>query len=516
MRTTKEILEGDTSRFAFKVSFQRDPDQGAGATEEETLSWGGFEIWVEGQNLCTHREDDTIVEAAHWYLLPMLEWLSTCWDYLLHEERLPLRIGGDDSWHSLQATAMPPPALDEQGEHRWDVEWHRWWQRHSLLACRQGGLFPDVIFRRWRHLVEISWGLRRLAGQPDYFRFLANDGFARLPVAEVAQPLYSVLRQAAAYLAEQASGSARLAILRAGLDSLRTDHSDKRLALLAGLGATLDEQEERWQEVNSRLQTHPEAAAAALSLDHTELFLAGSCQAALMFGSVAPTVDANDVIALASKLIDLYSPDSESPKLLALVRDETIDDSRKRPWARGYVLAQDVLEYLSLPGGADEWIDIRAIYERLGIHESLLPLNDSGIRAVSLAGPEHRPSALLNPKHGTYPGEFGRRFTLAHELCHILFDRGYGARLAIASGPWAPRDIESRANAFAAMLLMPTDLVRRIVDQLTIPTASAAGVREVARRLRTSFKATLEHMKNLDFLSEEEHDRVQLEVRGID
>ena len=47
-----------------------------------------------------------------------------------------------------------------------------------------------------------------------------------------------------------------------------------------------------------------------------------------MFGSVAPTVDANDVIALASKLIDLYSPDSESPKLLALVRDETIDDSQ--------------------------------------------------------------------------------------------------------------------------------------------------------------------------------------------
>ena len=122
-----------------------------------------------------------------------------------------------------------------------------------------------------------------------------------------------------------------------------------------------------------------------------------------------------------SKLIDLYSPDSESPKLLALVRDETIDDSRKRPWARGYVLAQDVLEYLSLPGGADEWIDIRAIYERLGIHESLLPLNDSGIRAVSLAGPEHRPSALLNPKHGTYPGEFGRRFTLAHEALSYPF-----------------------------------------------------------------------------------------------
>ena len=46
-----------------------------------------------------------------------------------------------------------------------------------------------------------------------------------------------------------------------------------------------------------------------------------------------------------------------------------------------------------------------------------------------------------------------RRFTLAHELCHLIHDRGYGARLAIASGPWAPADVEQRANAFAAMLL---------------------------------------------------------------
>jgi hypothetical protein len=68
----------------------------------------------------------------------------------------------------------------------------------------------------------------------------------------------------------------------------------------------------------------------------------------------------------------------------------------------------------------------------------------------------------------------------------MLFDRGYGARLAIASGPWAPRDVEARANAFGAMLLMPTEL-------------------------HTSYKATLEHLKNLNFLSEEEHDRIEID-----
>jgi len=32
----------------------------------------------------------------------------------MHEERLPLRVAGEDSWKSLQATAKSPAALDEE------------------------------------------------------------------------------------------------------------------------------------------------------------------------------------------------------------------------------------------------------------------------------------------------------------------------------------------------------------------------------------------------------------------
>src|SRR5437764_10660634 len=97
-----------------------------------------------------------------------------------------------------------------------------------------------------------------------------------------------------------------------------------------------------------------------------------------------------------------------------------------RPWAQGYRLAEEILEELSLPGGADEWVNVREIYARLRISIDNLPLKDSGIRAVSIAGPEHRPSTLLNTTNGFSLAEVGRRFTLAHELCHILYDRGYG------------------------------------------------------------------------------------------
>jgi len=45
--------------------------------------------------------------------------------------------------------------------------------------------------------------------------------------------------------------------------------------------------------------------------------------------------------------------------------------------------------------------------------------------------------------------------TLAHELCHLLVDRGSATELMVVSTPWAPPEIERRANAFAAELLLP-------------------------------------------------------------
>jgi Zn-dependent peptidase ImmA (M78 family) len=370
------------------------------------------------------------------------------------------------------------------------------------------------MFRRWRDLVEVSWGQRRLAGQPDYFRFLAGEGFARLPVANVAQPLYAVLRQSADYLLSLSPDSQRFLNLRDGLESLSRHHTTKRLALLAGIGTTVEDQERRWDEMIALNSKKPQAALDAtfsVGIEQTELYLAGSCQGALMFGSLSPTIDAGDAVALAGKLIDLYSPGSESSQLRELVREEVISDSRQEPWAQGYSLAEDLLEELSLPEDSDDWIDVHAIYARLGIDIDEFFLKDRGIRAVSVAGPDHRPSTLLNPDHPTYLGEPGQRFTLAHELCHILFDRSYGARLAIASGPWAPSDVEARANAFAAMLLMPTDLVRRLVRSLENPVNSVEGIRAISDRMQTSFKATLEHLKNLNFLNQEEHDWIEMQ-----
>ena len=51
-----ERLAGDTGVFAFKVGFADDPDGGQGIDPDVGLSWGSFQVWIEGRNLCAHQE----------------------------------------------------------------------------------------------------------------------------------------------------------------------------------------------------------------------------------------------------------------------------------------------------------------------------------------------------------------------------------------------------------------------------------------------------------------------------
>jgi len=54
---------------------------------------------------------------------------------------------------------------------------------------------------------------------------------------------------------------------------------------------------------------------------------------------------------------------------------------------------------------------------------SLVEMEDGELRGVALAGPDLRPIILVNTRHPKNQHESGRRFTIAHELCHVLHDR---------------------------------------------------------------------------------------------
>jgi Zn-dependent peptidase ImmA (M78 family) len=255
----------------------------------------------------------------------------------------------------------------------------------------------------------------------------------------------------------------------------------------------------------------PEAARAIVRVDEQPLLLGGSCQAALMFGSLAPTIKTADAVLLADQLLQLHTSTAPQGKLKALVRDVPVETAEEPAHLQGYKLATDLAEASGL-ASKREYVDVERFLDVSGVSVREISLSDRRIRAISVAGPEHTPAVLLNLAHETNCYPTGRRFTLAHELSHLLFDRGYGTSLALASGPWAPRDIERRANAFAAMFLMPRGLLSKACGA---DIASEDAVARVARRLKTSFTATLEHLTNLGFLSEADRDKIRLGADNV-
>ena len=513
-----ERLTGDTGVFALKLAFASDPDEGQGIDPETGASWGNFQVWAEGRNLCAHREEGERIDSVHWYLLPLLEWFARNWDPLLHEERLPAKNAGDTAWESLHATGFPPPAIEDDARKAsaWEGAGGAWRSRHALLTAREGGLFPDIVFRRLRDRVEMSWGPAEVAGMPAHYRFTESErGAALLPPQSVVEPLHDVLSQAGEYLLARTPESKRLKALNRKLRSLKAagrsqdEARERRLAWLAGLGTTKGGVQDGWRwAVKNLPDVAPQPLRAMLEPEATPLVVTGSCHAALMFGSLAPDVKAPDIQELARATVALYAPEDETGAMRGMRRAAPVAESASRPWAQGYDLAEEVHEHFEGAFKQGDDVDLAGLIEALGVRVETLRLSDTKVRGVSIAGPKHSPGIFVNERHPSNDREAGRRFTLAHELCHLLFDRERGRPLAVASGPWAPQAIEKRANAFAAMLLMPTSLVKRALAALPVAVATTEGVDEVAKRLRVGRLPVLNHLADLGFVDDMDRQRL--------
>jgi IrrE N-terminal-like domain len=152
-------------------------------------------------------------------------------------------------------------------------------------------------------------------------------------------------------------------------------------------------------------------------------------------------------------------------------------------------------------------VDVEGILEQLGVQFGEVSLTDSTVRSVCMLSGS---SAAIGINPGFVRGDSleVRRFSLAHELGHLLLDRDRAVELAIASGPWAPRDLERRANAFAAAFLMPSRLVERLLDQA--PSVSPEDqVRLVAAELQAPFTSAIDRLRNLGVLTYEQADRLK-------
>lgn len=124
------------------------------------------------------------------------------------------------------------------------------------------------------------------------------------------------------------------------------------------------------------------------------------------------------------------------------------------PYTQGYKYAEIFREYLGVP--SDRAINPEEILNRWNIKIYYRQWTDSPLDALSCWSETHGPLVILNNADGKRCSHlYGKMFTLAHELCHLLIDRGNTLTMVDVFGGGMPPYIEKRANAFAAELLLP-------------------------------------------------------------
>jgi Zn-dependent peptidase ImmA (M78 family) len=494
---------GDPARFEIAIRWTDDAEPRAQRPAAFGCSVGDLRLTVADKVITRSRRGGAHQAHIGWYLLPLFDWLASNWVALLHEE--------DFAWHERSGAPAVVAchraldrwigARDADGRTRYK-EIQAWYFRHGIRSAAEGGLFPDLFIRRYLDDIEVSWSSEAPLFAPDGFTFVSEPGMARLSVDDVAAPLWEALT----WVASQPP---------------RLEESDH------AVWKTLSQKIERIEKIKENALDRAyvdkdilELVRASLErIGHLELitedvypskpFIRELSPAVAMFGGVSPRLGPNDVDHLCSLLAD-RSSGRDADALAELVRLNR-NVPLGIPHQDGYSFAEDLLSEIGLPDERD-WIDVRSILTDLDIEVLERTLETDGIRGVALAGTDFSPTILVNNTSAYNISEYGRRFTLAHELCHIIFDRTRARRVTHVSGPWAAPGIERRANAFAAAMLMPRELVvrgwRRDLED------DRAEFCAFAERLHVNETALIEHLYNLELIDEMARERMRAMFRN--
>ena len=495
MTVLRKVWSGRSDELAAEIVLERDPDASGAPAIREDEGWGAFSLWVRGRNLTAHWErDGGFRDAVRWDLGSLLEWLAGRWDPLLHEQRLPLPVR---AWTLAEAYAdadEPPSGLGAAEQEAWDEARYATWERHCLLAARDGGPMPDVAWHRQGDMMQVSWSGEDAAGTG--VRYAEAAGFAVVPAEVAGRVLFEVLAGATEALCEAQPGSRRWQALRAevgGIGAGAGEVAKRRQAWLLGGEAGVA----RWAAAVARL---PAKQRRGIDWGLARLRPAGAHvqllpEPALLFGTLSPRLSDEDVVRILAEWAEARRAGPAGARVLELGATAGFDP---RPAAQAYALAVELREALGLAG--EPIADLDGLLEGLGVAVKSVELSDRATPAVALASPQTRPTVLVNSRSPKAAREATRRMLLAHELAHLLHDRDRSSRVALVDGDWAPLWVEQRARAFAVMLLLPDEGVRRWVAEGGADPATPDGLRGLADHFGVSWTAAARHLANLGWI----------------
>lgn len=489
--TTWSHLAGDTREFALEVSFHPDSESEA-VSPDLQASWGSFALYVHGKNLCSQSYEGETLERVHWYLLPLFEWFVEHWDAIFHEERFPepveaLSAADFDSW----AQGAPLEA-DQPSWGRLEA-WQAWLERHHLAQGAAGGLFPDVYLRRLRDQLEVSVGAAAPVGSPPNWSFVHRREVDCVPVGAAANAVHEVIRLATSFLADAAGDSDRIEELADRVKGLRrSTPSAFRERLLWMVGA------------DDAFQIVEETAAKPLTTAPQGALVIGSPPAtALLFGSYAPSVEAADLKQLRDLLVGgarsagtADTIDELRAELFAAVETAHAD----KPGEEGGSYGDALFALVVKDAQSLKPVPVNAVLADAQVRAVTVHLRDPMLRGLSIVGEGHAPLIAVNTGYFRGDTPAVQRFTMAHELGHLLLDAHRAREWGLASGPWAPLGVEQRANGFAAALLMPEAVLRSFAQQADEEIANPKFLRHLARSLEVSVTSLVDRLRNIGLL----------------
>ncbi len=499
---------GQAEKFEIAIQWVEDRDPPARRPAGYGWSMGHVELTVAGVNLTSNRVDQDQQSYVGWYLAPLLDWLANNWVPLLHEEHF--------SWQEKSAT--PAAVACRRALNHWvgfrdpkGRETYRdiqdWYRRHGLRSAAAGGLFPDLFIRRFADDIELSWSGDAPLFAPEGLTFESGAGVSRLAVDDVAEPLWGVLQWVQHNPPINLDGSFKenWNELCQKIDKIgHLSASDFDAAVVAN---------EVLEKIYRSFSDIKRCDLINEFIEEKAPYVKEFSPAVAMFGGIYPQIRNTDVDMLRDVLVSASNGD-DSESLSSLVEDRKNLPLGGVPHEDGYQFAEDFLEDIEDYGSAKgtEYIDIYRICSQLGVRIQEERLETDTIRGVALAGKGFNPTILVNLSSVYNKTDDGKRFTIAHELCHVLFDRTRARRIAHTSGPWAPPGVEKRANAFAAYLLMPRELVLKSLSD--IKEINAKSIKSLSNKLHVNETALLEHLYNIDLIDDVQREELRASFRS--
>ena len=397
-----------------------------------TIYLGGEPIWI------THQADR--MHGIEWTWSDLLSFLTSNWAWLLNEQGLPLPVKyfpdilsgtAADIWEKLSQKNSIELTKEQKRSLR------TFCQRHNLAEASSGIVLPSLFLLRIGNQLLFSSEKKQIL-------INIQDGYQLL--SQVGDTIYR-------WMEPYADGGTQPL-----LDAWKT--RDQRVKeIITSKEYLLARMDRDSFNVLSRQMNHQwNNTWDGSIMRESEIFAAARMSAGfvpisqqidiLNIIKTCPAINTERINVLSNYLCNFYLLISESSEK---------DTKTLQDYVIGYALADELRKYLHVED--DNSLNPEDIINNIGVYIYERKWLETPIDALSCWSDNHGPLIILNVADGKRCShEYGRRFTLGHELCHLLIDRGNSLGLVDIFGYGMPSFMERRASAFAAELLLPRDL----------------------------------------------------------